>query len=109
MIPPFNPKTMVLAYKGQFWKDPDSIKSASITTPVRRSGMWQLCVRANAKNAFGGYTGEKDNLIGYFDGHRPPEVLASDAQEPCAILPHEPFPELEGTYKPAQSAAKPKA
>lgn len=98
-------KTVVLAYKNEFFKDPDSIKNASIATPQRHMGfMWHICVRANAKNAFGGYTGLKDMLIGYYDGPKPPTVLMTDATEECAKYPHEPFPELEGGYSPPKAA-----
>ncbi|WP_024341218.1 hypothetical protein [Bradyrhizobium japonicum] len=105
--PPPDAKAAVLANKGQLWKDPDSIKAASITAPRRHMGfMWHVCVRANAKNAFGGYTGEKDMLVGMYDDGKPPNVIMADATGYCDY-PHEPFPELEGGYK-APAPARPK-
>lgn len=98
--PPPDAKSAILSSKGTLWKDPDSIKNASITAPRRHMGfMWHVCVKANAKNGFGGYTGEKDMLIGLYDDGKPPAVLMSDATGYCAY-PHEPFPELEGGHKP---------
>jgi hypothetical protein len=101
--PPPDAKTAVLAAKGSLWKDPDSIKNASITAPRRHMGfMWHVCVRANAKNGFGGYTGEKDMLIGLYDDGRPPSPLMADATGYCDF-PHEPFPEIESGYRPPAS------
>lgn len=102
--PPIAPdaRAIIAAAKGQLYKDPDSIKGASITRPFRSTGvlpMWHVCVRANAKNSFGGYTGEKDMLIGIYDDPRPPTVVMSDGAGYCD-LPHEPFPEIEAGYVP---------
>lgn len=101
-------KGLILSNKNRLWKDADSIKTASVAVPRRSTGvlpMWHVCVRANAKNSFGGYTGEKSMLIGIFDDNRPPEVVMAEATGYCN-LPHEPFPELEGGYK--ASTSKPK-
>ena len=94
--PPPDAKAAVLAAKDSLWKDPDSIKNASITAPRRHMGfMWHVCVRANAKNGFGGYTGETDMLIGLYDDARPPSVIMANAAGYCDF-PHDSFPELEG-------------
>lgn len=95
-------KGQILANKNRLWKDADSIKNASIAIPRRSTGvlpMWHVCVRANAKNSFGGYTGEKVMLIGIFDDNRPPEVVFAEAPGYCDFA-FEPFPELEGGYQP---------
>jgi hypothetical protein len=100
---------LILSNKARLWKDADSIKNASIAVPRRSTGvmpMWHACVRTNAKNSFGGYTGEKSMLIGIFDDDRPPEVVMADAAGYCDF-PHEPFPELNGDYRP--SGSRPKA
>ncbi|MEH2508660.1 hypothetical protein V1291_000014 [Nitrobacteraceae bacterium AZCC 1564] len=109
-IDPPDARAAILASKGMLWKDPDSIKNASITAPRRHMGfMWHVCVRANAKNSFGGYTGEKDMLIGlYDDPAKPPSALMADATGYCDF-PHEPFPELDGGYKPAPQRSQPRA
>lgn len=104
-IPPDH-KGAIVAAKGLLWKDPDSIKAASITAPRRHMNMmWHVCVRANARNSFGGYTGEKDMLIGLYDDARPPSVLMADAAGYCDF-PHEPFPEIEAGYQPAAAPRK---
>ena len=97
---PPDARAIILATKSTLWRDPDSIKNASISAPRRSTGilpMWHVCVRANAKNGFGGYTGEKDMLIGIYDDGRLPSPLMADATGYCEY-PHEPFPELEGGY-----------
>lgn len=94
-IAPPDHKAIIVANKSRLWKDPSSImKGATITAPRRHMGfMWHVCVRSNAKNAFGGYAGEKDMLIGLYDDGKPPAVLMADATGYCNY-PHEPFPEL---------------
>lgn len=94
---PPNAKAIILANKHTLWKDADSIKQASISATQRHLGfMWHVCVRLNAKNTFGGYTGERENLIGIYDDARPPAVLMENAAMNCDPLPHVPFPELNG-------------
>jgi len=93
---PPDARAIVLANKNKLWKDPDSIKNASIAAPQRHLGfMWHVCVRLNVKNSFGGYTGERDSIIGIYDSASPPEILIEGAASFCDPLPHVPFPELE--------------
>lgn len=104
-VSPPDAKAAILAYKNRLWKDADSIKGAAITAPYRNIGQWHVCVRANAKNAFGGYTGEKDSVIVLYDDGRP-EVISSDAPI-CESKARTPFPELDGGYRPpAPTTAK---
>ncbi|MBR1230235.1 hypothetical protein JQ600_35660 [Bradyrhizobium sp. AUGA SZCCT0176] len=106
VAPPPDARALILAAKGSLWKDPESIKSASITAPRRHMGMmWHVCVRSNAKNSFGGYAGEKDMLIGLYDDSRPPSILMADAAGYCDF-PHEEFAELNGDFRPPAPAAK---
>lgn len=99
--PPTDTRPRIVAARNQLWKDPDSIKGARISGLRRHMGMmWHVCVRANAKNAFGGYTGEKDTVIAIYDNpYQPPAVLMSEAPPNYCPEPFEPFPELESGYK----------
>jgi hypothetical protein len=110
-IQPPDAKAAVLAHKNRLWKDADSIKAgAGISAPTRHMGfMWHVCVRANARNSFGGYAGEKEALIGLYDDGRPPEALLSDAAGACYQKPYTPFPELEGGYRPPAATPQDKA
>lgn len=104
---PPDAKAVILANKGRIFKDPDSVKAASITPPRRHMGfMWHVCVRANAKNGFGAYAGEKDMLIGIYDDGKPPSILMTDATGYCDF-PHDPFPEIEAGYI-APTGSRPK-
>jgi hypothetical protein len=109
-LPPPDAKRIILANKARIWKDPESIRGASIAAPTRHQFMslWHVCVRLNAKNAFGGYTGEKDNLVAVYDSGEPPNVLdeSGAAMLSCASAQYEPFPELNGDYRPAAAQAK---
>lgn len=111
---PPNAVPIILANKNRLWKDPESIRDAGIG-PVERpmiGGYWHVCVRANAKNSFGGYTGQQDMLIGLYDDGREPFVVSGNAPGVAACQKgFEPFPELEGGYRPPPTAkqAKPKA
>ena len=103
---PPDAKAAVMAARGIIWKDPDSIKAASITAPRRHMNMmWHVCVRSNAKNSFGAYSGEKDMLIGLYDDGRQPSVLMTDATGYCEF-PHDPFPEIEAGYSPPKPGRK---
>jgi hypothetical protein len=109
-VPPPDAKAVILANKATLWKDPESIKNASITAPRRHTmgpfgAMWHVCVRLNARNSFGGYVGERDALLGLYDDGKPPTILADPS--PYCDYPHEPFPELDGGY--GQPSAAPRA
>lgn len=97
--PPPDVKAIILNNKGVLWKDPDSIKNASISEPQLSMGIWHVCVRMNAKNSYGGYSGEKTGLIYVYTDGRPPWAVGDDAPY-CNKFPLKPFPELEGDYKP---------
>ena len=66
---PANYRALITARKGDIFKDPDSVRDASISAPKRGSGPylspqgfitpWISCVRANAKNSFGGISGNQ--------------------------------------------------
>lgn len=111
-LPPPDARAMILSHKGDLWKDPDSIKNASISAPWKGNfgSMWLVCVRANARNAFGGYTGEKDMGIGIYPDGSKPTIFMADAGNYCENRAHSPFPELDGGYQPPPTAApgKPK-
>lgn len=92
--PPMNYKELVTAAVRESFFDPYSIRDAAITEPVMSTyaGLpaWSVCVRANAKNRMGAYTGRKSTAFYIQNG----QVVGSD--ETCLITgPQRPFPELE--------------
>lgn len=96
-------KAVILANKARIWKDPDSIKNASIATSLRWHGMgsrWFACVELNAKNSFGAYTGLKRSVVMILNDNSTPEIRDTVIGDDCAERPHVPFPELEGGREP---------
>jgi len=90
--------------------DPYSVRDASISrplfasavfdgvTPIPRKG-WIVCVKANAKNRMGAYTGIQPTVM-LFDGEAVTLTLsgpdyAGQIADHCKTAVYEPFPELE--------------
>ena len=75
---PANYRALIAAHKSDIFKDPDSVRDASISAPKRASGPylspegfltpWIVCVRANAKNSFGAYTGKSTMAVLFSKG-----------------------------------------
>lgn len=103
---PPDAKAIILANKTSLWKDPDSIKDASIATSLRRhmGHMWFACIRLNAKNSFGGYVGSKTYIVLIYDSGKPPGLRDIAVGDDCHERTFEPFPQLQGDYR---AAAKP--
>jgi len=80
--------------------DPYSVRDAMISEPAQRSSWvmgvppaWTVCVRMNAKNRMGGYTGLKETVLLYRAGK---VAKATDGPAPyyCGDAKYDPFPEL---------------
>jgi len=99
--PPPDYRSIVLANKNRLWKDPGSIINAQIAEPRLSMGIWQVCIRLNAKNSYGGYSGESDELIQFYEDDRPPWNMGGPAPY-CNGSSYSPFPELNGDYRPAK-------
>ncbi|MCA0405308.1 MAG: hypothetical protein LCH39_04060 [Proteobacteria bacterium] len=95
-------RTAIVSHVRDTWKDPYSIRDAEISRAFQPQGYTgarhAVCIRANAKNSFGGYTGrqiscfafENGVLVGGMSGA---PVTAATGQE-NAVLGWQPFPEL---------------
>jgi hypothetical protein len=93
-------KQAVRTYVRANFFDPYSIRDAELSEPTWQasglqfgaSGGWTVCLRANAKNRLGGYTGRKDTAMTIQNG----KVTAAldDAQWNCSKERYAPFPEL---------------
>lgn len=106
--PPMNYREQVRAYVKANFKDPYSIRDAKIaTTPLRddnpmplpngtwASGFYVVCFSANAKNAFGAYTGIKAHGAIFIDGALNSVFSNPRFESFCTQASYEPFPELE--------------
>ena len=101
--PPTNYRPAVLAYARQSYIDPYSIRDASISEPLPvRYGLtgseivWGVCVRANARNRMGGYTGLQESLF-VFSGNNLDTSRSGvrGSGFACQGAVYTPFPELE--------------
>jgi hypothetical protein len=93
---PSNYKQQILSRKLDLWKDADSIKDAQIGTPHPNMMGWQVCVAANAKNSFGGYTGKQTFIAQIYRNGAPVILLEPTIYDSCGSMSD--FPELDGGY-----------
>lgn len=108
--PPANYRQLAAAHVKSSFKDPYTIRDAEIAPPKLAMGPslnsdgfttpWVVCMRANAKNSMGAYTGRKFTAIA-ISGDK--VVNAWEAPEAtgflCADLAYQPFPEIEETKR----------
>ena len=106
MVMPQNYKADLLAFMRTYLNAPDNVREAGITEPRRLwvidTERYAVCLRYNAKDSSGQYTGAKYRLgifvAGKFD--RLIELSGESAslkplRDHCAQASYQPFPELE--------------
>jgi len=114
--PPANYREIVAAGVRETFVDPYSIRDAEIAAPKMAMGPslnsdgfttpWVVCVRANAKNRMGGYTGREVTAFAVNGG----KVVnswdeAHYSRAVCSDVYFQPFPEIEQGVKPAPARA----
>jgi hypothetical protein len=96
-IPPANPKGDLLALLRTYLNDPTRIREAAITEPTLKqvgpARRYVLCLRYNARDLDGKYTGAKERLAVFVNGKL--DQLVEQPRELCAGAEYKPFPELE--------------
>lgn len=101
-------KSLVLSERGQIWKDPESVRDAQIGNPYTCTGGLShlgmmpnvcVCVSANARNGFGGYTGIRRTEI-LLNGRTLVDMITPPREPTYSCGPLTPFPELNGGYSP---------
>lgn len=91
----------ILEAARNFLYDPYSVRDAEISSAVVTMGIDQrlypnVCVKANAKNAFGGYTGRKTTMLSFDDSARIINVQQGYSAEAfCRNTTFRPFQEIE--------------
>jgi hypothetical protein len=102
---PANYRAQIVAKLKATLKDPYSVREPQISEPapmwaglLRGGTGMAVCVRLNAKNSFGAYTGLQNHKFIFVDG-APLEV--PDAAGNCKNVSFSPLPELESA--PAQA------
>jgi hypothetical protein len=109
--PPTNYRAAAAAKAKQSFIDPYSVRDATISQPLYASAIfdgvtpfprkgWIVCIRANAKNRLGGYTGQQYTLIA-FKGDTADLVLSGpeytgQLESHCSPGTYSAFPEIEG-------------
>lgn len=89
-------KAAIVKAARDYFIDPYSIRDSEISSVVRLNdqGLEAVCVKANAKNRLGGYTGRTATSVRLLKG-RPVSTLEN---APACAMPqmrYQPFPELE--------------
>jgi hypothetical protein len=99
-----NPNILPADYKNEILNTmtnalevPTNVRDAYITDPVLRtvgkSERYVVCVRSDSRNANYHYTGSKDRIAIFYDGHL--NQLVDATKEQCGNAAYKPFPELE--------------
>jgi hypothetical protein len=111
--PPASYREQVIARVKKSFFDPYSVRDASISQPIPGvsfyGAMNTVCVRANAKNRFGAYTGLKETAV-IFRGGKIDTTNQEYGAMACTGAVYEPFPEIEEGYRapaPARPSRKP--
>lgn len=108
---PVDYKSDILAVAHSYLNNPRRIRDASISEPFLRGvgggrgERYMVCVRFNAMNTDGKYTGLKSRIATYRRGkldqfteavpERLPDQKEDSSADPCKDVPMQPFPELE--------------
>jgi len=94
---PANYKAELLAFMRTYLNDPTNVREAAISEPVQRpvagARRYYVCVRYNARDSAGQYTGTADRAAFYLDGRF--ERMVERAQDFCPAPSYAAFPELE--------------
>lgn len=90
-------KATILQAARSYLKDPYSVRDAEISGEISldaKTNTTAVCVRYNAKNGFGGYTGRSTTAVRLVNGQ---PVAAFDNQPACnhPALRYYPFPEVK--------------
>ena len=102
--PEDNPNLFPADYKNEILltmtntlENPTNVRTAYISDPVLRlvgkNERYVVCVRSNSRNASNHYTGSKDRIALFYDGHL--NQLIEATKEQCGSTAYKPFPELE--------------
>jgi hypothetical protein len=104
---PLNYREQIAAKVKETFFDPYSIRDAQISAGIPGTSflgsVTTVCMKANAKNRMGGYTGIQTTAYVFRDGH----LTATDAvYSPivCNSASYGPFPEIDAAAPPAAPA-----
>jgi hypothetical protein len=102
-LPPTNTRAGLLALLEKQLVDPVGVRDAYITEPklqqIGTESRYVVCVRYNAKDGYGQYTGSLDFIAIYFAGKINQYIPAPADQ--CRNAAYQRFPELEALKRPS--------
>lgn len=94
---PVNYRADLLAFLRTYLNDPTHVREAALSAPALRAVGGEMryvaCVRYNARDTLGKYSGTKDRMAVYYRGRF--DTLVEGAAGPCKDAAYAPFPELE--------------
>lgn len=94
---PANYKNEIALTLSKTLDDPTNIREAAISEPALRpvasDQRYAVCLRYNARDWGGRYTGAKDSVAYFFGGHL--NQLVDATPEQCGKAAYKPYPELE--------------
>jgi hypothetical protein len=97
--PPPDIRSTLVGNRARLFKDPDSIRDASIARPSRFLNLgWQVCIRMTGKNSSGGDTDLTTYTVIVYDNGVPPLLQKPTFYNDCISAYYQPFPEIEGGY-----------
>ena len=98
-VVPQNYKQDILAFMRTYLNDPSHVRDAAVSQPVLKSiGPGQryiACVRYNARNSDGKYTGDKTGAAIYVSAKLDQFLDGPRTKDLCADAVYMPFPELQ--------------
>jgi hypothetical protein len=96
-VAPANARAELLAFLRTYLNDPSRIRDATISEPtlktVGRVQRYVVCLRYNARDLDGKYTGAKDRLAVFIGGKL--DQLVEQTRDLCSGVEQKPFPELQ--------------
>jgi hypothetical protein len=94
---PVNYRTDTIAFMRTYLNDPTQVRDAFMSEPVLRmvrgEARYVACLRYNAKNSRGEYSGSKDRLAIFLGGRF--DTLTETTRDMCSGAAYAPFTELE--------------
>ncbi len=98
-VVPQNYKQDLLAFLRTYLNDPSHVRDASVSPPFRKAvgpgERFIACVRYNARNSDGKYTGSKVGAAIYVSGKLDRFLDGPPTRELCKDAVYAPFPELQ--------------
>jgi hypothetical protein len=95
--PPISYRTDIVAFMHTYLNDPTGVRDAFVSEPALRSfesfDRYSVCLRYNARNTSGKYSGSRDSLVLFSNGRL--DRIIDNGREICKDAAYQPFPELQ--------------